>query len=78
MNLGGMSTLLIILSLGIGYHHSPGLGYHMLSTPAHVMAHQSHLRTEKSKVHHSTHSNKEQMCISSMMLHAMMLILTRR
>jgi hypothetical protein len=28
MHLVAMSTLLIILSLGPGYHHPPGLGYH--------------------------------------------------
>jgi hypothetical protein len=28
MHLIGMSTLLILLSLGPGYHHPPGLGYH--------------------------------------------------
>jgi hypothetical protein len=29
MHLIGMSTLLILLSLGPGYHHPPGLGYHI-------------------------------------------------
>jgi hypothetical protein len=28
MHLIDMSTLLILLSLGLGYHHSLGLGYH--------------------------------------------------
>jgi hypothetical protein len=28
MHLAGMSTLLILLSLGLGYHHPPGPGYH--------------------------------------------------
>jgi hypothetical protein len=32
MHLVGMSTLLILLTLGPGYHHPPGPGYHKRST----------------------------------------------
>jgi hypothetical protein len=45
MHLVGISTLLILLSLGPGYHHPPRLGYHNPPPKTDVLASQPKLGT---------------------------------